>query len=329
MMAKEKKEPTTPNEALALALQTIDKTYGKGTVITGNADSVPGVEYFSSGCMSIDKALGGGWAKGRIIEVLGPESAGKSTLCLHAIAEIQKDGGKAAFIDVEHAFDPKYAKQVGVDIETLIFSQPDSGEQALNVVDTLVRTGAVSLVVVDSVAALVSEKELEGEMGDSVMGVQARLMSQAMRKLAGITHNTNTTIIFTNQIRMKIGVMWGNPETTSGGNALKFYASQRVDIRRTGGEKEGDQIVGNKTRIKVVKNKTSPPFKEAEFLIRYGIGIDKYADLIGCALAANIIQRSGSWFSTDGKQIGQGVNQVVKYLHENPEVCEEIKEKLK
>lgn len=324
-MSKKEKEITS-DDALELALQVIDKTYGKGTVITGNAEAIPGVEFISSGCLGIDKALGGGWAKGRIAEVSGPESSGKTTLMLHAIAEVQGAGGKAAYIDVEHAFDPAYASAIGINTESLLFSQPDSGEQALNIVDTLARTGALQLIVIDSVAALVPEKELEGEVGDSVMGVQARMMSQAMRKFAGVAHRTNTSILFCNQIRMKIGVIFGNPEVTSGGNALKFYASQRVDIRRIGGEKEGDEVVANKTRVKVVKNKVAPPFKEYEFLIRYGVGIDKYEDLIKNALAADLIQKSGSWYSMGDTKIGQGTTQVTKYLHENPQVTQELKD---
>lgn len=327
-MAKKKEEEISTEDALALALQVIDKTYGKGTVITGNAESVPGVEFISSGCIGIDKALGGGWARGRIAEVAGPESSGKTTLMLHAIAEVQAIGGKAAYIDVEHAFDPSYATKIGVNIEELLFSQPDSGEQALNVVDTLTRTGALHLIVIDSVAALVPEKELEGEVGDSVMGVQARMMSQAMRKFAGIAHRTNTSILFTNQIRMKIGVLFGNPEVTSGGNALKFYASQRVDIRRIGGEKEGDEIVANKTRVKVVKNKVAPPFKEYEFLIRYGVGIDKYTDTVAAGLAAGIIERGGAIY-TIGENKYKGINAVISFLHENPEDFLKLQEQIR
>lgn len=327
-MAKEKKEPVSKEESLQLAIDAISKTYGKGTIIFGEPDAVPGIEFFSSGSAGVDDALGGGWAKGRIIEISGLESSGKTTLCLHAIAELQSKGELTAFIDVEHAFDPAYATQIGVDMEKLIFSQPDSAEQALNIADTLIRSGAIALLVIDSVAALVPQKELEGDMGDSVMGLQARLMSQAMRKLCGIAEKTNTTIIWVNQIRMKIGIVYGNPEVTTGGNALKFYASQRVDVRRIGAEKEGDELVANKTRVKVVKNKVAPPFREYEFLIRYGIGIDKYADLIQTALSKGILERTGAWYKMDGENIGQGMQGVVKFLHENPDKEQEIKDRL-
>lgn len=321
-MIKKKEEPETPEDALELALQTIVKTYGKGTIIVGNVGAVPGVEFFSSGCISLDKALGGGWAKGRIIEVIGQESSGKTSVCLHAIAEVQKAGGKAAFIDIEHAFDPEYATNIGVDIEKLIFSQPDSGEQALNVADMLIRTGAISLLVIDSVAALVPEKELEGQVGDSVMGLQARMMSQAMRKLCGIAHNTNTTVMFTNQIRMKF-VLFGSPDTTSGGNALKFYASQRVDMRRIGGEKEGDVLVANKTKAKIIKNKVAPPFRETEFLIRYGVGIDKYRDIIDSGIAANIITRGGGTYTLFDKKY-KGMSLLTETLHNNADIYSQL-----
>lgn len=314
-------------KALEIVKGAIEKQFGKGAVIHGT-DTIPGVEFFSSGCIGLDRALGGGWAKGRIVEIYGPESSGKTTLCLHAIAEVQRNGGMAAFIDAEHAFDPAYAKNLGVNVDNLLFSQPNNGEQALNIVEMMVRSGAIQLIVIDSVAALTPQKEIEGEMGDSNMGIQARLMSQAMRKLDGIAYKTGTTIMFINQIRMKIGVMFGNPETVTGGNALKFYSSQRVDVRRTGGVKDGEELVANSTRAKIVKNKVAPPFRIAEFEIRYGEGIDVMADLINCAVNLGVVQKSGSWYSYGDTRIGQGTKQVRGYLIENPEVAQEIRAKL-
>jgi recombination protein RecA len=315
------------SEALELALAAIKKAQGAGAIMTG-AKQVPGVEFFSSGCVGMDKVLGGGWAKGRIVELMGPESSGKTTLALHAIAEVQKTGGVCAFVDVEHALDVNYAAALGVDIDKLMISQPDSAEKALDIVEALTKSGAVSLIVIDSVAALVPQAEVEGNMGDSHMGLQARLMGQAMRKLASCTHKTNTTLMFINQIRLKIGVMFGNPETTTGGNALKFYASQRVDVRRTGGVKDGETLVANSTRVKCVKNKVAPPFRECEFEIRYGEGIDTNLDLLTQAAEANLIDKAGSWYSYNGEKIGQGAVQAKTWLANHPEVTAVLREKL-
>jgi recombination protein RecA len=331
-MARTKKtdisEPDNTNElALDIVKSAITKQFGAGAVMHGTS-SIPNVEFISSGCLSLNKALGGGWAKGRIIEIYGPESSGKTTLTLHAIAEVQKAGEMCAFIDAEHSFDPLYAKNVGVDVDDLLFSQPDNGEQALDIVEMMVRSGTISLIVVDSVAALVPQKEIEGGMGDSTMGVQARLMSQAMRKLDAVACKTGTTIIFINQIRMKIGVVYGNPETVTGGNALKFYSSQRVDVRRTGGVKEGEEIVANSTKAKIVKNKVASPFKIAEFEIKYGEGIDILTDLISVAVDAGIITKAGSWFSYGDIKIGQGIKQVKVFLLENPETLKEVRTQL-
>jgi len=274
--------------------------------------------------LSLDMALGGGIPKGRVIEVFGPESSGKTTLTLHAIAEVQRNGGTAAFIDAEHALDPAYAKRIGVDIENLLLSQPDNGEQALEIVETLVRSNAVDLIIVDSVAALVPRAEIEGDMGDSHMGLQARLMSQALRKLTGVISRSKVTVIFINQIRMKIGVMFGNPETTTGGNALKFYASVRIDIRRIGQIKQGDEIIGNRTRVKIVKNKIAPPFRQAEFDIMYNQGISKSGDILDLAAECDVVEKAGAWYSYKGEKIGQGREASKKYLSDNPKVMDEI-----
>jgi recombination protein RecA len=311
-------------KALGLAMDQITKQFGDGSIMKlGEAHRVD-VELIPSGALSLDIALGGGYPKGRIIEVYGPESSGKTTLTLHAIAQIQKAGGTAAFIDAEHALDPAYAKRLGVDTSSLLVSQPDNGEQALEIAETLVRSNAVDLIVVDSVAALVPQAEIEGEMGDSHMGLQARLMSQALRKLTGIINKSNATVIFINQIRMKIGVMFGNPETTTGGNALKFYASVRLDIRRTGQIKNGEEIVGNRTKVKVVKNKIAPPFRTAEFDIMYNEGISKTGDVLDLAVIHGIVGKAGAWFDYKDSKIGQGREATKVYLKQNPEVLEEI-----
>ena len=317
------------NKALGLALETIEKQFGKGSIMKlGEAHRV-NVETVPTGSLSLDIALGGGIPKGRIIEVYGPESSGKTTLTLHAIAEIQRQGGSAAFIDAEHALDPAYAKRLGVDTDNLLISQPDNGEQALEITETLVRSNAVDLIVVDSVAALVPRAEIEGEMGDSHMGLQARLMSQALRKLTGVINRSNTTVIFINQIRMKIGVMFGNPETTTGGNALKFYASVRMDIRRISQIKQGDEVIGNRARVKVVKNKIAPPFRQAEFDIMYNKGISRSGDIIDLAVQNGIVEKSGAWFAYADNKIGQGREAAKAYLEENPSVMEEIAGKIR
>ena len=309
-------------KALEAALAQIDRAFGKGSAMKLGSREAISIDAVSTGSLGLDIALGiGGLPKGRVIEIYGPESSGKTTLTLHAIAEAQKAGGTAAFIDAEHALDPGYAKKLGVDIDNLIVSQPDTGEQALEIVDSLVRSGAVDLIVVDSVAALTPKAELEGEMGDSLPGLQARLMSQALRKLTAHIKKTNCMVIFINQIRMKIGVMYGSPETTTGGNALKFYASVRLDIRRTGQIKSGEDIVGNTTRVKVVKNKVAPPFKQVEFDIMYGEGISKTGELLDLGVKAGIVEKSGSWFSYDSIRIGQGRENSKTYLTENPEVA--------
>jgi recombination protein RecA len=317
-------------KALEVALSQIDKAYGKGSVMKlGNMPAVD-VEAISTGSLSLDIALGvGGLPRGRIIEIYGPESSGKTTLTLHAIAEAQKAGGTCAFIDAEHALDPIYAAKLGVKTSELLLSQPDTGEQALEIVDTLVRSGAIDMIVVDSVAALVPKAEIEGEMGESHMGLQARLMSQALRKLTASVSRTNAIIIFINQIRMKIGVMFGSPETTTGGNALKFYSSVRIDIRRIGSIKEKEDVVGNQTRVKVVKNKVAPPFKTVEFDIMYGEGISKAGEIIDLGVKAEIIEKSGSWFSYQGDRIGQGRENVKKYLKEHPETAASIESQLR
>lgn len=318
------------SKALGLALETIEKQFGKGSIMKlGEASGNSSVECTPSGSLSLDLALGGGIPRGRIVEVYGPESSGKTTLTLHAIAEIQRAGGTAAFIDAEHALDPSYAKRIGVDIENLLLSQPDNGEQALEITETLVRSNAVDLIVVDSVAALVPRAEIEGDMGDSHMGLQARLMSQALRKLTGVISRSNVTVIFINQIRMKIGVMFGNPETTTGGNALKFYASVRMDIRRIGQIKQGEEIIGNRTRVKVVKNKIAPPFRQAEFDIMYNQGISKSGDILDLAAERDIVEKAGAWYAYNDAKIGQGREASKKYLEENPKVLEEIAEKVR
>ena len=318
-------------KALKLTLDKLDKTYGKGTVMKMGDSPDENVEAISSGSLGLDIALGvGGYPKGRVIEIYGPESSGKTTLTLHAIAECQKKGGIAAFIDAEHAFDRFYAENLGVDIENLIISQPDHGEQALEIADNLIRSGAIDMVIIDSVAALTPKSEIEGEMGDSKMGLHARLMSQALRKLTSSISKTNCTVIFINQLREKIGIMFGNPETTTGDNALKFYASIRLDIRRSTQIKSSDGVVmGNKTRVKIVKNKVAPPFKLAEFDIMYGEGISKVGEIIDLAVEAEIINKSGSWFSYDGTKLGQGRDAVKSLLKDNPDLMETLETKLK
>ena len=312
-------------KALATALSQIDKNFGKGTVMRLGDKPEMNVEAIPTGSLALDAALGiGGVPKGRIIEIYGPESSGKTTLAMHILAEAQKQGGEVAFVDAEHALDPVYAAALGVDIDNLLVSQPDTGEQALEITDALVRSGAVDAVVVDSVAALVPKQEIEGEMGDTFVGLQARLMSQALRKLAGTINKTNCVVIFINQLRMKIGVMYGNPETTTGGNALKFYSSVRLDVRKVEAIKEGGNIIGNKTRVKVVKNKVAPPFKEAYFDIMYGQGISKWGELVDMAVQMDIVQKSGSWFSMGDERIGQGANSVKEYLMKNPEIAEQV-----
>ena len=318
-------------KALDLAITQIDRQFGKGSIMRMGADHVSISEnVISTGCLSLDVALGvGGVPKGRIIEVFGPESSGKTTLALHVVAEAQKAGGYAAFIDAEHAMDPEYAKNLGVNLDELLVSQPDSGEQSLEIAETLVRSGALDIIVVDSVAALVPRAELEGEMGDSHMGLQARLMSQALRKLTGTVSRSNTTVLFVNQIREKIGVMFGNPETTPGGRALKFYSSVRIDIRRITSLKEGTDIVGNRTRVKIVKNKVAPPFKSTEFDIMYGKGISKEGDIIDLAIKGDIIEKTGAWFSYGEMKIGQGRENAKHYLQENEDIYSEVIKKVR
>lgn len=314
------------DKALNEAMAQIQKQFGKGAVMKlGDDNARMNIEAISTGSISLDLATGiGGVPKGRIIEVYGPESSGKTTLTLHIIAEAQKDGGRAAFIDAEHALDPEYARNLGVDVDELLVSQPDYGEQALEIAEMLVRSGAVDIVVVDSVAALVPKHEIDGAMGDTTVGLQARLMSQALRKLAGVINKTNTTIIFINQLREKIGVMFGSPETTTGGRALKFFSSMRLDVRKVESIKSGDQILGNKTKVKIVKNKVAPPFKQAEFDIMYGQGISRAGDVLDCAVSAKIIEKAGSWYSFDGNRIGQGRENVKGYLEENPEILDRV-----
>ena len=317
-------------KALQLTLDKLDKTYGKGTVMKMGDKAVEEVETISSGSLGIDLALGvGGYPRGRVIEIYGPESSGKTTLTLHAIAEAQKAGGIAAFIDAEHAFDRNYAEKLGVDIENLIISQPDNGEQALEIAENLIRSGAIDIVVIDSVAALTPKSEIEGEMGDSKMGLHARLMSQALRKLTGTISKTHCTVFFINQLREKIGVMFGNPETTTGGNALKFYASVRLDIRRSTQIKDGDNVLGNRTKVKVVKNKVAPPFKVAEFDIMYGEGISKTGEILDLAVEFEIIKKAGSWFSYGDTKLGQGRDAVKALIKDNPELADELEEKIK
>ena len=313
------------SKALNAALSQIEKQFGKNTVMRLGENTVQAVEAVSTGSLTLDIALGiGGLPKGRIVEIYGPESSGKTTMTLQAIAECQKSGGTCAFIDAEHALDPQYARKLGVDIDNLLVSQPDNGEQALEIADMLVRSGAVDMIVVDSVAALTPKAEIEGEMGDSHMGLHARLMSQALRKMTGNAKRSNCMVIFINQIRMKIGVMFGSPETTTGGNALKFYASVRLDIRRIGQVKEGDEIIGSETRVKVVKNKMAPPFREALFQILYGKGVNHLGELIDLAVQQNVIQKAGAWYSYQGSKIGQGKNNVIRHLEENPQISEEV-----
>lgn len=317
-------------KALQLTLDKLDKTYGKGTVMKLGDSAVEEVEAIPSGSLGVDLALGvNGYPRGRIIEIYGPESSGKTTLTLHAIAEAQKAGGIAAFIDAEHAFDRFYAEKLGVDIENLIISQPDNGEQALEIAESLIRSGAVDIVVVDSVAALTPKSEIEGDMGDSKMGLHARLMSQALRKLTGTIHKTNCTVFFINQLRDKIGVMFGSPETTTGGNALKFYASVRIDIRKSTQIKDGDNVIGNRTKVKIVKNKVAPPFRTAEFDVMYGEGISKVGEVLDLAVEFEIIKKSGSWFSYGETKLGQGRDAVKALIKDNPELMDELEQKIK
>jgi recombination protein RecA len=330
--SKESKSTLPPEKAKAVeaAVAQIEKNHGKGAIMTLGNQPVAEIPVISTGCIQLDMALGvGGIPRGRIIEVYGPESSGKTTLTLHCIAEAQKAGGVAAFIDAEHAFDASYARKLGVDIDGLLVSQPDTGEQALDICETLVRSGAIDLIVVDSVAALVPQAEINGEMGDSHMGLQARLMSQALRKLTGLLNKSNTALIFINQLRMKIGVMFGNPETTTGGNALKFYATQRIDIRRISTIKEGENSIGNRTRVKVVKNKVAAPFTQCEFDILYGQGISKEASILDLAVDLELIQKSGSWFSYNGERIGQGRPNALQFIKENAEISKEIEKKIR
>ena len=319
------------DKALELAFTQIEKQFGKGSIMKlGKAESLKGIQVVSTGSISLDHALGvGGVPRGRVIEIYGPEGSGKTSLTLHIIAEAQKTGGVAAFIDAEHALDPEYACNLGVNLDDLLLSQPDTGEQALEIVEVLVRSGAVDVIVVDSVAALVPKSELDGDMGDSHMGLQARLMSQAMRKLAGVVNKSKSSLIFINQIRMKIGVMFGNPETTTGGNALKFYSSVRMDIRRIAALKDGENVIGNRTRVKVVKNKVAPPFRQVEFDIIYGKGISKTGDLLDLGVTHNIISKSGTWFSYNETRIGQGRENSKKFLLDNPEMAADIEKQLR
>ena len=323
-------ENTEKRKALEMAMSQIEKQFGKGSVMKLGEFKAMEIEAIPTGALSLDIALGiGGVPRGRIIEVFGPESSGKTTLALHIVAEAQKMGGEAAFIDAEHALDPVYAKKLGVDIDNLIVSQPDTGEQALEITESLVRSGALDVIVVDSVAALVPKAEIDGDMGDSHMGLQARLMSQALRKLAGAINKSKTVLIFINQLREKIGVMFGNPETTTGGRALKFYASVRMDIRKVENIKQDGEVKGNRVRVKVIKNKVAPPFREAEFDVVYGQGISKEGNILDMAVNLDIIEKAGSWFSYDGERIGQGRENVKKYLKENPEMLEEVEEKVR
>ncbi len=331
IMADEKNKSDDKSKALAAALAQIEKNFGKGSIMKmDGSQQDENLEVISTGSLGLDLALGvGGLPRGRIVEIFGPESSGKTTLCLEAIAQCQKNGGICAFIDAEHAFDPVYARKLGVKVEELYLSQPDTGEQALEICDTLVRSGGLDMVVVDSVAALVPKAEIEGEMGDSHVGLQARLMSQALRKLTGHIKKTNTLVVFINQIRMKIGVMFGSPETTTGGNALKFYASVRLDIRRTGQIKKGDDILGNETKVKVIKNKVAPPFRQAEFDILYGEGISWEGELVDLGVKYDIVEKSGAWYAYNGAKIGQGKDNVRVWLKENPEVADEIDAKIR
>ena len=317
-------------KALEVTLGKIEKDFGRGTIMKLGDHAVDNVQVISTGSIGLDAALGiGGLPRGRVVEIYGPESSGKTTLAIHAIAEAQKAGGIAAIIDAEHAFDRFYAEKLGVDVENLLISQPDNGEQALEITDHLIRSGAIDIIVIDSVAALTPKAEIEGEMGDSKMGLQARLMSQALRKLTANIKRSNTLVIFINQIRMKIGVMFGSPETTTGGNALKFYASVRLDIRRIGSIKKGDEVIGNETRVKVVKNKLAPPFKQAEFEILYGEGASRLGEIIDLGVKAGLIEKSGAWYSCGGTRIGQGKDNARAYLRENPELARELEDKIR
>lgn len=331
-MSKKTDTEATKNEklkALQMTMSKIEKEYGKGSIMRMGDSVYEKIPAISSGSIGIDYALGvGGFPRGRVIEVFGPESSGKTTLAIHAIAEAQKEGGIAAIIDAEHAFDRFYAQKLGVDVENLLISQPDNGEQALEIVDQLIRSGAIDIIVVDSVAALTPKAEIEGDMGDSRMGLQARLMSQALRKLTAIIGRTNTTVVFINQLREKIGVLFGNPETTTGGNALKFYASVRIDVRRIGQIKDGEEVIGNKTRVKIVKNKVSPPFRKAEFDLMYGEGISKFGEVLDLAADLNIVKKSGSWFSYGETKLAQGRENAKNIIAENPELFEELKQKV-
>ena len=322
-------EKAAKAKAIQMAMQKIEKDFGKGSIMRMGDEHIENVEVIPTGSIALNAALGvGGYPKGRIIEIYGPESSGKTTLAIHAIAEAQKTGGIAAFIDAEHAFDRFYAAKLGVDIDNLWISQPDNGEEALEIADQLIRSSAIDIIVIDSVAALTPKKEIEGDMGDSAVGLQARLMSQALRKLTSTISKTNTTCIFINQLREKIGVMFGNPETTTGGNALKFYSSVRLDIRRVTSIKDGDQVIGNQVRVKVVKNKVAPPFRKAEFEITFGEGISKTGEIVDLGVEYGIIQKSGSWFSYDGSKLAQGRDATKALLADNPELCEEIEAKI-
>jgi recombination protein RecA len=317
-------------KALQLTMDKLDKTYGKGTVMKLGDAPIEEIDVIPTGSLTLDLALGvGGFPKGRVVEIYGPESSGKTTLAIHAIAEVQKQGGIAAFVDAEHALDQFYARSLGVDIENLLISQPDNGEQALEIADNLIRSGAIDLLIVDSVAALTPKAEIEGEMGDSQMGLQARLMSKALRKLTGSINKANTCCIFINQLREKIGVMFGNPETTTGGNALKFYSSVRVDIRRSSQIKDGDEVIGNRTKVKIVKNKVAPPFRRAEFDIMYGQGISKVGEILDLGVELDIVKKSGSWFSYGETRLGQGRDAVKAIIKDNPELMEELENKIK
>jgi len=331
IMASEEKEKLEKLKMLELTLAKLDKTYGKGTVMRLNDDKIGEIPHISTGSLTLDIALGiGGVPRGRVVEIYGPESSGKTTVALHCIAETQKGGGLAAFIDAEHAFDKTYAGKLGVDLDNLLMSQPDNGEQALEIAEQLIRSGAIEIIVIDSVAALVPKAELEGEMGDSKVGLQARLMSQAMRKLTGAISKTSCCCIFINQLREKIGVMFGSPETTTGGNALKYYASVRLDIRRIGAIKEGtDNVVGNRTRVKVQKNKLAPPFRQAEFDIMYGEGVSKAGEIVDLATELEVIKKSGSWYSYNGNKLGQGRDAVKNLLNDNPELSDELEAKIR
>ena len=328
-VSAEEKVSSEKQRALDMALAGIEKQFGKGAIIRMGDRPVQNIQVISTGCLDLDMALGvGGLPRGRVVEIYGPESSGKTTVALHVVAEAQKAGGVAAFIDAEHALDPVYARKLGVDIDSLYVSQPDTGEQALEICEALVRSGAIDIVVIDSVAALTPKAEIDGEMGDSFVGLQARLMSQALRKLTGIVNKTNCVCIFINQLREKVGVMYGNPETTPGGRALKFYASVRIDIRRGEQLKDGSDVVGNRTKAKIVKNKVAPPFKQAEFDIMYGKGISREGDVLDCAVSAKIIEKAGSWYSFEGERIGQGRENVKEYLAQHPDVMDKVEKLL-